>query len=132
VKITLHRIRCLAKTESDADEIYCVVSTGAGQNRRQLARTEVGKFQVGTNIHPDRLLLPESNSPEVTITFMESDVNEPGRGSDDFIGEIVVSADGNCSAGRSTLDEGYDESHRYRQFSMTGSAAHYVIQLQIQ
>ena len=132
MKITLHRIRCLAKTESDADEIYCLASTGAGQNRRQLARIEVGKFQVGTDIRPDLLLLPESSAPEVTITLMESDVNEPGRGSDDFIGEIAVSANGNCSAGHSTLDEGYDESRRYRQFSMTGSAAHYVVQLEIQ
>ena len=132
MKITLRRIRCLAKTETGEDEIYCLASTDAGPQRLQLARVEVGKFEVGTDIRPELLLSAESNSPEVKVTFMESDADEPGRGSDDYIGEITVSANGTCRAGHSTLDEGYDETRRYRQFSMTGSAAHYVIQLEIQ
>ena len=131
MKITLHRIRCLAKTETDEDEIYCLASTDTGR-QRLLGRVEVGKFEVGTDIRPDLLLSAESNSPEVKVTFMESDVDEPGRGSDDYIGEVAVGANGNCRAGHSTLDEGYDETRRYRQFSMTGSAAHYVIQLELQ
>ena len=132
VKVTLRRIRCLAKTETGEDEIYCLASTDTGQQRSQLARVDVGKFEVGTDIRPDLLLSGESNSPEVKITFMESDADQPGRGSDDYIGEITVSANGNCTAGHSTLDEGYDETRRYRQFSMTGSAAHYVIHLELQ
>lgn len=132
MKITLRRIRCLAKTETGEDEIYCLASTDAGPQRLQLARVEVGKFEVGTDIRPELLLSAESNSPEVKVTFMESDADEPGRGSDDYIGEITVSANGTCRAGHSTFDEGYDETRRYRQFSMTGSAAHYVIQLEIQ
>ena len=67
----------------------------------------------------------------MTITVMESDENQPGHGSDDFVGEVTVSADGKCEPGRATLDEGNDESKRYRQFSMTGSAAHYVVHLEI-
>jgi len=132
VKVTLRRIRCLAKTETDEDEIYCLASTDTGQQPRQSARVEIGKFEIGTDTRPDLLLFGESGWPEVKITFMESDADEPGRGSDDFIGEVTVSANGNCRAGRSTLDEGYDETRRYRQFSMTGSAAHYVVQLEIQ
>lgn len=131
MKITLRRIRCLAKTETGEDEIYCLASTDAGR-QRPLGRVEVGKFEVGTDIRPELLLSAESNSPEVKITFMESDANQPGRGSDDFIGEITVAANGNCRAGHSTLDEGHDETRRYRQFSMTGSAAHYIVQLEIQ
>ncbi len=131
MKITLHSVHCRAKTESDQDEIYCVVTTGDAQ-RRELARTEVGTFDIGTNMHPDKLLWQGTSALLVTITFMESDAAEPGHGSDDFIGELTVSLDGTCKPGHGTLDEGFAESNRYRQFTMTGSAAHYVIQLQIQ
>jgi hypothetical protein len=48
VKVTLHAMRCLKKTESDEDEIYCVVTTGSGTNRRELVRFDVGNFEVGT------------------------------------------------------------------------------------
>ena len=130
VKVTLQGMRCLKTTESDGDEIYCVVT--AGDDRRELARFEVGNFDVGKTLHPGKLLWDGTGGPAVTISVMENDENEPEHGSsDDFIGEVTVSADGNCTPGRATLDEGNDESKRYRQFSMTGSAAHYVVQLEI-
>jgi len=132
VKVTLQGMRCLKTTESDGDEIYCVVTTGGDANQRELARFEVGNFEVGRTLHPGKLLWDGTGGPAVTITVMESDENEPEHGSsDDFIGEVTVSADGNCKPGRATLDEGSDESTRYRQFSMTGSAAHYVVHLEI-
>ena len=131
MKVTLQAMHCYKKTESDEDEIYCVVTTGGGANRRELARFEVGNFEVARTLHPGKLLWDGTSWPDVTITVMESDENEPGHGSDDFIGEVTVSADGNCKPGRATLDEGYDESKRYRQFSMTGSAAHYVVHLEV-
>ena len=123
-------MRCLKKTESGEDEIYCVVTTG-GANARELARFDIGNFEVGRTLHPGKLLWDGTNWPAVTITVMESDENQPGHGSDDFVGEVTVSADGKCKPGRATLDEGNDESKRYRQFSMTGSAAHYVVHLEI-
>jgi hypothetical protein len=132
VKVTLQGMRCIKKTESDEDEIYCVVTTGGGANQRELSRFDVGKFEVGTTLYPGKLIWDGSSWPDVTITVMESDANEPGHGGDDFIGEITVGADSNCKPGRATLDEGYEESKRYRQFSMTGSAAHYVLQLEVQ
>ena len=131
MKVTLQGMRCLKTTESDGDEIYCVVTAGGGANGRELARFEVGNFEVGRTLHPGKLVWDGTGGPAVTITVMESDENEPGRGSDDFIGEVTVSADGYCKPGRATLDEGNDESKRYRQFSMTGSAAHYVVHLEI-
>jgi hypothetical protein len=131
VKVTFQGMHCYKKTESDEDEIYCVVTTGSGANRRELARVEVGNFEIGRDLHREILLWDGTSWPEVTITVMESDVNEPGHGSDDFIGEVTVSADGSCKPGRATLDEGNDESKRYRQFSMTGSAAHYVLHLEV-
>ena len=131
MKVTLQGMHCLKKTESDEDEIYCVVTTGGGANRRELARLDVGMFDVGRTLHPGILLCDGTSWPDVTITVMESDAGEPGHGSDDFIGEVTVSADGSCKPGRGTLDEGYDESKRYRQFSMTGSAAHYVLHLEV-
>jgi len=130
VKVTLQGMRCLKTTESDGDEIYCVVTTG-GANGRELARFDVGNFEVGRTLHPGKLLWDGTGGTAVTITVMESDADEAGHGSDDFIGEVTVSADGNCKPGRGTLDEGYEESKRYRQFSMTGSAAHYVVHLEI-
>ena len=130
MKVTLQGMRCLKTTESDGDEIYCVVTTG-GANGRELARFDVGNFEVGRTLHPGKLLWDGASWPEVTITVMESDENELGHGSDDFIGEVTVSADGSCKPGRGTLDEGADESKRYRQFSMTGSAAHYVVHLEV-
>ena len=130
MKVILQGMRCLKKTESGEDEIYCVVTTG-GANARELARFDIGNFEVGRTLHPGKLLWDGTNWPAVTITVMESDENQPGHGSDDFIGEVTVSADGKCKPGRATLDEGNDESKRYRQFSMTGSAAHYVVHLEI-
>ena len=130
MKVTLQGMHCLKKTESDEDEIYCVVTTG-GANARELARFDIGNFEVGRTLHPGKLLWDGTNWPAVTITVMESDENQPGHGSDDFVGEVTVSADGSCKPGHGTLDEGYDESKRYRQFSMTGSAAHYVVHLEI-
>jgi len=129
VKVTLQGMHCFKKTESDEDEIYCVVTT-VGANRREVARFDVGNFEVGKTLYPGKLLWDGTSWPEVTITIMESDANEPTHGSDDFIGEVTVSADGNCKPGRATLDEGYDESKQFRQFSMTGSAAHYVVHLE--
>jgi hypothetical protein len=131
VKVTLQDIRCIKKTESDEDEIYCVVTTGGGTNRRELSQFDVGKFEVGTTLHPQKLIWDGTTWPEVTITIMESDANQPGHGSDDFIGEVTVSSDGSCMPGRATLDEGYGESKIFRQFSITGSAAHYVLHLQV-
>ena len=131
MKVTLQGMHCYKKTESDEDEIYCVVTTGGGANRRELARFDVGKFDVGRTLHPGKMLWEGTSRPEVTITVMESDENQPGHGGDDFIGEVTVSADGNCKPGQATLDEGYEESKRYRQFSMTGSAAHYVLHLEV-
>ncbi len=130
MKAILQGMRCVKKTESGEDEIYCVVTTG-GANARELARFDIGNFEVGRTLHPGKLLWDGTNWPAVTITVMESDENQPGHGSDDFIGEVTVSADGKCKPGRATLDEGVDESKRYRQFSMTGSAAHYVVHLEI-
>ena len=131
MKVTLQGMRCLKTTESDGDEIYCVVTTDGVANGRELARFEVGNFDVGTTLHPGKLIWDGTGGPAVTITVMESDENEPEGGSDDFIGEVTVSTDGSCKPGRATLDEGNDESKRYRQFSMTGSAAHYVVHLEI-
>ncbi len=131
MKVTLQGMHCYKKTESGEDEIYCVVTTGGGANRRELARFDVGKFDVGRTLHPGKMLWDGTSRPEVTITVMESDENESAHGGDDFIGEVTVSADGNCRPGRATLDEGYEESKRYRQFSMTGSAAHYILHLDV-
>jgi len=131
VKVTLQSMRCIKKTESDEDEIYCVVTTGGGASRRELSRFGVGKFEVGRALHPQKLIWDGTSWPDVTITVMESDADQPGHGSDDFIGEVTVSADGICKPGRATLDEGYDQSKRFRQFSMTGSGAHYVVHLEI-
>jgi len=87
---------------------------------------------VGRILQPGKLVWDGTGGPAVTITIMESDENEPEHGSsDDFIGEVTVSADGSCKPGRATLDEGNDETKRYRQFSMTGSAGHYVVHLEI-
>jgi hypothetical protein len=122
-------MHCLAKTEGDEDEIYCVVTTGS--ERRQLGRIDVGNFETGRDIRPDKLIWEGTSGQDVTVTVMESDADESGHGSDDFIGEITVSADGSCRPGRATLDEGYAESKRYRQFSLTGSGAQYVVQLGI-
>ena len=130
MKAILQGMRCVKKTESGEDEIYCVVTTG-GANARELARFDIGNFEVGRTLHPGKLLWDGTNWPAVTITVMESDENQPGHGSDDFVGEVTVSADGKCKPGRATLDEGNDESKRYRQFSMTGSAAHYVVHFEI-
>jgi hypothetical protein len=130
VNVTLQGMRCLKTTESDGDEIYCVVTASGG--RRELARFEVGNFEVGRSLRLEKLLWDGTGGPAVTITVMESDENEPEHGSsDDFIGEVTVSADGSCKPGRATLDEGNDETKRYRQFSMTGSAAHYVVHLEV-
>lgn len=131
MKITLHRVQCHAKTESGEDEIYCVVTTGDAQ-QRELARVDVGRFEIGREVRPDKLIWKGTDALVVAIRFMESDAGEPQHGADDFIGEITVSRDGSCQPGHCTLDEGFAESNRYRQFSMTGSAAHYIIQLQIQ
>jgi hypothetical protein len=115
VKVTLQGMRCLKTTESDGDEIYCVVTASGG--RRELARFEVGNFEVGRSLRLEKLLWDGTGGPAVTITVMESDENEPEHGSsDDFIGEVTVSADGSCTPGRATLDEGNDETKRYRQF----------------
>jgi hypothetical protein len=130
VKIALHSIHCQAKTESDADEIYCTITTGDAQ-KRVLARMEIGNFEIGTKLQPNQLLWNGGGALLVAVTFMESDANEPNHGADDFIGEITVSASGNCTPGRCTLDEGLPAPN-LRQFTMTGSAARYVIQLQIQ
>ena len=131
MKVTLQGMRCIKKTESDEDEIYCVVTTGGGASRRELSRFGVGKFEVGRALHPQKLIWDGTSWPDVTITVMESDADQPGHGSDDFIGEVTLSADGSCKPGRATLDEGYDQSKRFRQFSMTGSGAHYVVHLEI-
>ena len=132
MKVILQGMRCYAKTESGEDEIYCVVATAGGAPRQELARIDVGNFEIGRDIRPGRLIWNETNRQDVTVMVMESDANEPAHGSDDFIGEILISADGNCKPGRSTLDEGYAEGKLYRQFSMTGSGAHYVVQLEVQ
>jgi len=131
VKITLHSMHCHAKTETGEDEIYCVVTTGDA-HRLHLARVAVGKFEIGRDIRPDQLIWSGTHARVVFITFMESDAAEPEHGSDDFIGEVTVSVDGTCKPGHSTLDEGAHTPNRYRQFSMTGSAAHYVVQLHIE
>ena len=131
MKITFHGMRCYAKTESDEDEIYCVVTTGSDGNRRELARVEIGNFEIGRDLQREILIWEGPSQPDMTITVMESDADEPAYGSDDFIGEVTVSADGSCKPGHGTLDEGYDESKRYRRFSMTGSGAHYVLQLEV-
>jgi len=129
MKITLHSIHCQAKTESDADEIYCTITTADAQ-QRQLAPIEVGSFEIGTKLQPNKLLWNGAGALLVTITFMESDANEPNHGADDFIGEITTSAGGNCTPGRCALDEGIPAPN-LRQFTLTGSAARYVIQLQV-
>lgn len=131
MKITLHRVQCHAKTESGEDEIYCVVTTGDAQ-QRELARVDVGRFEIGRDVQPEKLLWQGNGALLVNVRFMESDAGEPGHGADDFIGEITVSRDGACTPGHCTLDEGFAETNRYRQFSMTGSAANYVLQLEIQ
>jgi len=130
VKLILHSIRCLRKTESGEDEIYCLVT--AGSDRRQLGRIDVGNFEIGRELRPDKLIWEGTSGQDVTVTVMESDEEELNHGSDDFIGEISVSADGNCKAGRATLDEGFDASKQFRQFSLTGSGAQYVVQLGVQ
>ena len=124
----MHALRCLAKTESDEDEIYCLVTRGGAGER---SRIVVGGFDIGRELRPDSLLCDEPNLPSVKITLMESDADEPAHGSDDFIGEITVSAGGKCQPGHGTLDEGIDESGRYRKFSMTGSGAHYMAQFEV-
>jgi hypothetical protein len=131
VKITFHGMHCHAKTESDEDEIYCVVTTGSDANRRELARVDIGNFEIGRDLRREVLIWEGASQPDMTVTVMESDADEPAYGSDDFIGEVSVSADGSCKPGHGTLDEGYDESKRYRRFSMTGSGAHYVLQLEV-
>jgi hypothetical protein len=131
VKITFHGMRCYAKTENDEDEIYCVVTTGSDANRRELARVDIGNFEIGRDLRREVLIWEGASQPDMTVTVMESDADEPAYGSDDFIGEVSVSADGSCKPGHGTLDEGYDESKRYRRFSMTGSGAHYVLQLEV-
>lgn len=130
MRVKLHTLRCIAKTENDEDEIYCLVmASGAGS--RGPSRIEVGSFDVGRELLLDSLLCDETNLASLKITLMESDADEPAHGSDDFIGEITVSADGSCRPGHGTLDEGFDPSKRYRQFSMTGSGAHYVAQFEV-
>ena len=131
MRVTLRAMHCYAKTESGEDEIYCVVTTGGGTERTELGRSDVGKFEIGRDIRSDKLLWEGTLVGELIVTVMESDADEPGHGADDFIGEITVSADGNCKPGRATLDEGYDESKQFRQFSMTGSGAHYVVQVAV-
>ncbi len=131
MKITFQGVHCYAKTESDEDEIYCVVSSGSDRSRRELARVEVGSFEIGRDLQREILIWEGPSHPDMTITVMESDADEPAYGSDDFIGEITVSADGSCKPGHGTLDEGFDEGKRYRRFSMTGSGAHYVLQLEV-
>jgi hypothetical protein len=131
VKIIFHGMHCYAKTESDEDEIYCVVTTGGDANRRELARVEIGNFEIGRDLRREILIWEGPSQPDMTITVMESDADEPAYGSDDFIGEVTVSGDGSCKPGHGTLDEGYDESKRYRRFSMTGSGAHYALQLEV-
>jgi len=128
VRISLQSIRCYATTESDGDEIYCVVEPSGGADEK-LTRIEIGNFGVGTNLSANKLLW--NCKTGATIRFMENDENEPEHGSDDFVGEIVVYTDANCTTGHNTLDEGFDESKRYRQFSLQGSGAHYVVQLEI-
>ena len=131
MKITFHGVHCYAKTESDEDEIYCVLTSGNDGNRRELARVEIGNFEIGRDLQREILIWEGPSQPDMTITVMESDADEPAYGSDDFIGEVTVSADGSCKPGHGTLDEGSDESKRYRRFSMTGSGAHYVLQLEV-
>jgi hypothetical protein len=131
VKITLHRVQCHAKTESGEDDIYCVARTADAQDR-ELARVGVGRFDIGRDVHPEKLIWQGTDALVVTVRFMESDAGEPGHGADDFIGEITISRDGTCRPGHCTLDEGFDQDRRFRQFSMTGSAANYIVQLQIQ
>jgi hypothetical protein len=101
----------------------------SGAAHSNLTRIEVGNFNVGTDLQPDQLLW--NGGSGATIRLMESDENEPEHGSDDFIGEIVVGADGSCTTGHNTLDEGFAEGKRVRQFSLQGSGAHYLVQLEI-
>jgi hypothetical protein len=131
VKITLHRVQCHAKTESGEDEIYCVVTTGDAQGR-ELARVDVGRFEIGRDVQPEKLLWQGNSVLLVRLRFMENDAGQPGHGSDDFIGEVSVSRDGACLPGHCTLDEGFAEGQRFRQFAMTGSGASYVVQLTVQ
>jgi hypothetical protein len=129
MKITLQRVRCHKKTENDDDEIYCLV--GNGDEKKQPKRFDVGKFGTGSDLLPEMLIWDRRESGEVSVTLMEDDSKEAGRGGDDFIGEILVSGDGSCKPGRCALDEGFEASNRYRRFSMTGSGAHYVVQLEV-
>jgi hypothetical protein len=129
MKITLHSIHCHAKTESDADEIYCTITTADSQ-QRQLARIDIGNFEIGTTLQPNKLLWNGADALLVTIRFLESDAHEPNHGADDFIGEITVTRDATITPGHATLDEGF-AAPNLRQLTLTGSAAHYTIQLQI-
>src|SRR5262249_8884409 len=128
VRVTLQSIRCYATTEPDGDEIYCLLAP-SGADRQKATRIEIGNFSVKADSRPEKLLWNASSG--ATITFMENDENEPARGSDDFIGEIVVAADGSCTPGHNTLDEGFGENNRSRPFSLQGSAAHQAVQWQM-
>jgi hypothetical protein len=128
VKVMMRGMRCLATTEPDGDEIYCII-VPSGENEH-LTRIEIGTFDIGADVRPEKLIW--NGSSGAAIRFMESDENEPEHGSDDFIGEIVVGTDGKCTPGRCTLDEGFAEGTSFRRFSMNGSGAHYAVQLEIQ
>ena len=80
MKITLHGIHCQTKTESDADEIYCTITTGDAQ-QRQLARIEIGNFEIGTNLQPNKLLWNGSGALLVTIVswLLTAFVSDRGR-----------------------------------------------------
>lgn len=129
MRITLQRVRCHKRTETGNDQIYCLV--GNGDEKKQPKRFDVGQFDTGRDLLPQMLLWDRAESGEVVVTLMEDDANQSGRGGDDFIGEILVAADGACRPGRCALDEGFEASNRYRRFSMTGSGAHYVVQLEV-
>jgi hypothetical protein len=128
MRVSLQDIHCYATTESDGDEIYCLVAPGVTTNQN-FTRLDIGDFAEGVALRPNKLLW--SGSSGATIRFMEDDEQEPGHGSDDFIGEIVVNADGSCTPRHNTLDEGFDEGRRYRRFSLQGSGANYLVQLEI-
>ena len=69
MKVTLQGMRCLKTTESDGDEIYCVVTVGG--DRREVARFDVGDFDVGETLHPG-IALGWNGRACVTITVMEA------------------------------------------------------------
>src|SRR5258708_34414453 len=99
VKVTLQGMHCYKKTESDEDEIYCLVTTGGSANRGELARFQVGNFEVGRTLQPGKLLWDGTSWPEGTITVVEGDENEAGHGRDDVSGEVAERADGKCKSG---------------------------------